>query len=377
MVVKRIIKYAVFWGMAIIAKDSYTQDLSSFAEGLKSNTVKLTVVFPESQAQETGFGIITGERGEYVYIITPQHVAVKLDENDVNIIKSEIKVEFSGFPDVTYPGRLLKYSTKYDIALIEVSKPPLFRWEKKCIAPSFRKDERVTFIGRNGDWYIPAKQAEGSINTFRNDRIIVDIASVRPGTSGAPLITNQGIIGMISTDDDVNQAEALWMDFIKDFVTDFDDRPYAFSLEDILHEGPPLWLGLGTAVAGASVLAFGINDEIVARSNHEIYKNNRIESAPIYNPNTTEYVGHNREDLYTEANKQHKRGIVMITAGSIVLAVGGTLIMRKINVDKKNNQSGFIPRKRIVSREGTSIHPYITVLDFSSGNLGIGLAVKF
>ncbi len=80
---------------------------------------------------------------------------------------------------------------------------------EKIFSSHPERDDKVWFIGRNKDWYVPTDAAIGRINKPPlMGEIYVDIYSVRPGTSGAPLITKKGIIGMIIQDSGV-EAVAL------------------------------------------------------------------------------------------------------------------------------------------------------------------------
>ena len=95
------------------------------------------------------------------------------------------------------------YGNPQDFAIIQAPAPPDISWESEALAPleSIKggiRGEKVWFIGRSGQWYIPT--IPGSINSEKpdlNSIIQIDIVSVRVGTSGAPLITENGIIGMI------------------------------------------------------------------------------------------------------------------------------------------------------------------------------------
>ena len=55
----------------------------------------------------------------------------------------------------------------------------------------------MAFVGRDGRWYVSLGNSNGTVNTVEEERLLIDINSIAPGTSGAPLINDYGIVGMI------------------------------------------------------------------------------------------------------------------------------------------------------------------------------------
>ncbi len=182
------------------------------AQLLQNNVVAITAFSPDGY-KEYGFGIITGERDKLLFIATAAHVVEEAQE----------KIEIKFFDDYrAYPAKLLRQNTDsdIDIAVLEVEKPGNFRWEPDCLGIA-SKGDAVAFIGRDRSWYIPpaSSNALGYIYEIRNNLIEVDINSVKVGTSGAPLINQTGIIGMIIKDEG-SQAFAVRIDQIQNELRD-------------------------------------------------------------------------------------------------------------------------------------------------------------
>ncbi len=177
------------------------------AQELRRNVVAL------SAEGQTGFGFITGERNGKLFIVTAAHVVEAALEADQN-------VNLKFFQDYnTYEAKILRNYLDVDVALLEATKPTGFSWTSNCLGVATTNSD-VAFIGREEDWYIPTDRALGTIYSMQNNRIQADISSVMVGTSGAPLIAESGIVGMIIEADgikaiavDLNQLRAVLSEF--------------------------------------------------------------------------------------------------------------------------------------------------------------------
>ena len=201
---------------------------------LRDNVVKISAKRGSGESSH-GFGFIVGKQRDQFYIVTANHV---VRSNRPGGASTSVKVKFYSDPGRSYEADLLEtfYGKPQDFAVIQVTAPPNLSWQSKALVPleSIKRGirgEDVWFIGRSGKWYIPT--IPGRINSERPDLhsiIHVDIASVRVGTSGAPLITKNGIIGMI-IQDEIDSARAVSVEAIK---AAFDEWRYPWSIEAIL-----------------------------------------------------------------------------------------------------------------------------------------------
>lgn len=182
------------------------------ALSLRYNVVRVVAQWENGETHE-GFGIIVGERSGQLYVATANH---EMRGKFPNEIATSVETEFYGRRGEIYPATLLGTSdTSHDLAVVRVSLPHglSLRWEILSPDPA-RRGMPVWFVGRSGTWYVPSNA--GTVNEIRlDDRIVVDNLKVQPGTSGAPLIAENGIVGMIVTDAPGEESQALTIDVIK------------------------------------------------------------------------------------------------------------------------------------------------------------------
>jgi sulfatase modifying factor 1 len=175
---------------------------SQRAEQLRKNVVAI------SARGEKGFGFITGERNGELFIVTAAHVVE-------NALADRQPVELKFFEDYKkYEANVIRHNPGIDIALLAVKKPDYFSWEENCLG-DIQIDAPVGFVGKNGEWYFPKGPALGIVNDLDIplNLIKVDINSISQGSSGAPLISEGGIVGMVLRTDGIT-AEAVDLKWI-------------------------------------------------------------------------------------------------------------------------------------------------------------------
>lgn len=200
-------------------------------ESYQPLVVKITAKF-SSDDKEYGFGFIVGESGNDFYIITANHV---IGRKLCNKVAEKIFVRF--FQGEEGEAKVVQQlsSCKPDIALLKIEKDATswaenaIHWDaRSCTAwcSNWEKDQQIWFIGNpstNEDsWKVqPSVNRKAIIldSSEKQSEFIVfdDFGSVQRGTSGAPVITKGGIVGMI-VEDNIDNAIALRLDSIKYFV---------------------------------------------------------------------------------------------------------------------------------------------------------------
>jgi len=161
----------------------------SITQPYLSSTVRVSL--PE---KAEGFGFIVGERDEELYIVTAAHVVA----GEPSASNQAVNVYFQKKPGKAIAAAVLAQNPTLDAALLSVTKPPVFSWQPQAYClPPFERGERVWFIGQERGWFVPLDGEAGELRYREPDGLGVielSISSVKPGTSGAPLIGNQGII---------------------------------------------------------------------------------------------------------------------------------------------------------------------------------------
>jgi hypothetical protein len=164
-------------------------------------TLRQNVVRIETEWKSDGFGFIVGERGGLLYIATANHVV-----RGTTPEQSGTSPFVSFFEDQTnYRAQLDPAGWSRDDGDIAVLRVPMpasgVSWRRDALSASGVKERTtdVWFIGRQREWFVPAMP--GRVTKIAPiGTIVSEGLSVRLGTSGAPLVSKDGIIGMIIED---------------------------------------------------------------------------------------------------------------------------------------------------------------------------------
>lgn len=169
---------------------------ATLAEALKPNLVAIRATLDGTE--EKGFGFITAEQNGRLYIATAAHV---VRGPDMAKTAQQIRIKF--YSDISwYPATFKAHWDKEDLALLEVIKPLTIKWQPNCADLNPSSSRKVRFIGLNANeprWVDPG--IDGNIFGDEDSKLEFSINTIRPGTSGAPLITERGIVGMITQDE--------------------------------------------------------------------------------------------------------------------------------------------------------------------------------
>ena len=193
------------------------------AESLQSNVVLIA---------DQGFGFIAGEWNNTLYIVTALHV---LQEGDQALNLNAIPTEFHDIPG-NYASKIIMRKDDEDIALLEVTKPAGFKWEKECLA-TYSEEDPLSYVGRLGcigpdnEWCVAKGTGSiGSLSVIDKNENIMEAAlpNVGRGSSGAPLVNGLGIIGMILQSEG-SKAFAISIERLQIWISS-EKRAY-FSLE--------------------------------------------------------------------------------------------------------------------------------------------------
>ena len=200
---------------------------------LKTNVVRVRTTFPQDPKVCYGFGFITGERWNdkngYIHVLTANH-NIRPKELDCPGFRIE-KVEVMFYPCEGHGWieavPMHPFDEEMDIVLLQVDIrhcPSVSRFNRntdQSLAWKIgrfaqpKEHEQVWFIGIDGEWQIPLNGEIQSINRVSH-QIIVNISSVKPGSSGAPLINSYGkIIGLLTMDKGSSSAKATSIDIIQ------------------------------------------------------------------------------------------------------------------------------------------------------------------
>jgi Trypsin-like peptidase domain len=207
----------------------------ALANNLRNNVVRVVTQFSDDPVQQNGFGFVVGERGGFLYIVTANHV-VRGDVGDRVPIATG--VFFFQDQGKEYRGDLLTTNLRRsegDVAVVRVQTPPGLSWRhdvRTNVVPARGAD--VWFVGLSENWYVPPRS--GAISGVEpNGTIRFEGLNVRQGASGAPLIAETGILGMVVRAGDIF-GEATP---IEDLERAFREWQYPWQITTLISEPQP------------------------------------------------------------------------------------------------------------------------------------------
>lgn len=179
-------------------------------EALKPNIVAIQSTFADGSS-ENGFGFITGEKNGQLYLVTAGHVVHGREA------KTPQKIQVRFYSTLRqYPAEEENWFEADDLSLLTLPKPATLQWKPAFAHYSPQNYQTVRFVGKNQDWISPGT---GEIFRLSKDRIEFTMYSLEPGCSGAPLIGDKGIIGLILQDERASSV-ALHLARIRELIGD-------------------------------------------------------------------------------------------------------------------------------------------------------------
>ena len=239
-------------GCATPSKDR-TATGDSIAQEFRENVVKIETRWRDG-TEHAGFGFIVGERAGRVYVATANHVLRGIKDPGPDTVADEIKATFSFQANRSYPGELAGVSDRdNDLGAISVPTPQGLSWRKNVIAVNrAERGDQVRFIGKLGKWEIPA--SPGVVKGQETPWFLVEDSKVLPGTSGAPLLSDKGLVGMVISDS-VERTTGLPIRAVEDIL-----KPHIpwqlLTRKEERKGGVPNWAKVTGGVLGA--IAIGV-----------------------------------------------------------------------------------------------------------------------
>jgi hypothetical protein len=163
------------------------------ASSLRANTVAVEAIFSD-QSKRSGFGLVIGSQGPYAYILTAHHIlsgASTLDEVyvtyyvETGVLRRADRVFIEGTgPDT-------------DIAILKAPAPSGTGWIERSAAEN-ELPGPVWIIGLLGHFDVtPTPGRLSRVDPVRSELELQGLhGSVGQGSSGAPIVSERGIVGM-------------------------------------------------------------------------------------------------------------------------------------------------------------------------------------
>src|SRR5579864_2522912 len=131
------------------------------------------------------------------FVVTANHVlrgdGGNLKPKTVTVFRQKRELDLEPFPTITVDGNG-PYDAASDVAAFRVplDEQACGRWES---AKRLARGEKVFFIGRNGEWYIPTSPS--IFNSPVQGNLLFDGMEAVPSMSGAPVYGEQGVVGIV------------------------------------------------------------------------------------------------------------------------------------------------------------------------------------
>jgi len=184
---------------------------------LKPNVVLLTIARDEETSY--GCGFVVGEQDELLYIVTAWHV-VSCDAPDCSV---RVSAQFVGCPSPV-DATVWRHDSGLDLAVLTTPRPPSseYQWESEwydSVNPAVGTE--VWLVGRAQSWYIPLRGTPGHVErlSLAMTHLVVVDAAVQVGTSGAPMISEHGVVGMVQAATVSAEVDVLRIEIVRHAVT--------------------------------------------------------------------------------------------------------------------------------------------------------------
>ena len=170
-----------------------------------------------------------------------------------------------------------------------------------------------------------------------------DSLRIQRGNSGGPLLNDQGIIGILSEQDDTEGTATK----IGPIANWFKDKHYgkAFQLKEFPRTGN-YNLELGVLTVGLGLGLWGIIKEQRAQDDIKIYNTVRNPLDLVYETNNL-----TREEWYENANNDHILGQALMVTGGAMVGIGTYLFFRQAKINKKNRSNLGVSIAPALSRD--------------------------
>ncbi len=205
------------------AQDTTFDDGPALAQRLLAGVVRV-------HADEHGFGLVVGADAGFVYIATARHVvgasATIAVHGCMTALPQDLAAErVAGFD-----------AAADDLALLRVPRPADYRIAARALAPAARVavSDAVWLLGRDDACAVLPRTGAVALRPDARALWRVDMPGVLGGSSGAPVATGRGIVG-ITTDSDNANITALDIAQIARRVRDAGGR---FDLVEARNEPP-------------------------------------------------------------------------------------------------------------------------------------------
>jgi hypothetical protein len=209
-----VVGVCLFASVCVTAAQDPKPETSFLSGEALSTALRQNLVWLEADdIGEHGYGVIVGGTAETLWVVTARHVVVKsamLGLTAPDQSSSQIRVRFCANESAAAASQRSPATTVtgwnaggHDIALLSVPRPRDYVLLARALAPFAVVGEPVWLLGSDDNCaLVPAQgNVRATADAAHNLRVDFPSSSVQGGSSGAPVLSGYGILGLMKSVD--------------------------------------------------------------------------------------------------------------------------------------------------------------------------------
>jgi hypothetical protein len=157
--------------------------------------VKIQADFPYED-KYPGFGFVVSLNEQNVYIVTASHVV-----HPPKIRRTAPEIKISWYKDsISQKAQVIQLDTMLDIALLRVPNQTKLDWHYHYRYTQIEEGDSARVVGLGGQWERPSHNNLAVVTEKTDTLLKISFDRVTGGSSGGPIVNQEGVIGMIIKD---------------------------------------------------------------------------------------------------------------------------------------------------------------------------------
>ncbi|MDO8249951.1 MAG: serine protease [Rhodoferax sp.] len=204
---RQILSLLLGLGLAGLARAQDSTFLSGeeLAARLRQNLVWIAA----QDIGEHGYGLVVGGDAQTLWVLTARHVVVRTSMRGSPTPEEpsrQIRLRFCAatstelLPGQPWPGW---DAGGEDIALLSVARPRGYQPVTRALAPQVAVGEPVWLLGSNDECSLVPAQGQVRVLADAAHNLRIDFAGVQGGSSGAPVLSGSGVLGLMKSAEDL------------------------------------------------------------------------------------------------------------------------------------------------------------------------------
>ena len=192
-----------------IAQDSDADTTFLSGEELAARLLHNVVWIAASDIGEHGYGLIVGGDAKTLWVATARHVVVRtgmLGSGVPEQPSQQISVRLCSAPagQAQPAAPWAAWADRGDdIALLAMPRPAGYEPVTRALAPTVAEGEAVWLLGSNDECAVVPEPGRVRSLVDTTHKLRIDFAGVQGGSSGAPVLSSSGVVGLMQSAEDL------------------------------------------------------------------------------------------------------------------------------------------------------------------------------